>query len=158
MLSFRTAMSAGSFVNHSGCLFPGGPPICLIRSAISLSHYVPELHADQGAWREQLKSSAVRVQWDPERDLHLRPLSYRSLQLGLTGDATARYADEWITAIRDVTPLAHQVHALVRAGDLDEAARLLPSQTPYPTPDGLLDRLGALEEPGRPGDPGPARE
>ncbi|PIB04663.1 hypothetical protein B1C81_32355 [Streptomyces sp. HG99] len=97
-----------------------------------LSHYVPELYEDQAAWKRQLRQSPARVQWDPERDVRLNPLPYRSLQLGLAGDAAAWYADEWIVDIEDVTPLATQVHALVRAGDLDGAAALLPEERPYP--------------------------
>lgn len=79
--------------------------------------------------------------WDPERDLRLAPLPYRSLQLGLAGEAAGRYADEWTVAVTDVTPLARAMHALVRAGDLEGAARLLPGETPYPEADGLLDRI-----------------
>ncbi|WP_442819551.1 DUF4291 family protein [Streptomyces sp. NBC_01230] len=41
---------------------------------------------------------------DPERDLHLRPLTQRSLQLGLSGEAVGRHADEWTVAVSDVTP------------------------------------------------------
>jgi hypothetical protein len=76
----------------------------------------------------------VRVQWDPERDLHLNQLPYRSLQLGLAGDASRRYVDEWIVGLTDVTALAHQVRDLARAGDLDGARALLPVERPYPSP------------------------
>ena len=81
------------------------------------------------------------MQWDPERNLRLQPLPYRSLQLGLSGEAARRYADEWTVSIRDVTPLAHEIHALVRAGDLDSAARLLPEERPYPVDEELLAHL-----------------
>ncbi|MCA1219133.1 DUF4291 domain-containing protein [Streptomyces sp. 8L] len=97
-----------------------------------LSHYVPRLHGDHDAWRRTLKSSPARVQWDPERDLHLRPLPHRSLQLGLSGPMTRRYADDWVHSIRDVTPLARTIHALVREGDTARAADLLPRERPYP--------------------------
>ncbi|MFE9449387.1 DUF4291 domain-containing protein [Streptomyces sp. NPDC006739] len=108
-----------------------------------LSSYVRGVHPDRGAWQRQLKRAPARVQWDPERDLHLRALPYRSLQLGLCGEAARRYADEWTVAIRDVTPLAHEIHALVNGGDLGSAARLLPRERPYPVEDGLLaDLLG----------------
>ncbi|MFF5495096.1 DUF4291 domain-containing protein [Streptomyces aquilus] len=100
-----------------------------------LSSYVHGVHPDRATWQRQLKRSPARVQWDPERDLRLNPLPYRSLQLGLSGEAARRYADEWAVAIRDVTPLAHRIHALVRDGDLDSAARLLPSERPFPTPE-----------------------
>ncbi|MFE7933974.1 DUF4291 domain-containing protein [Streptomyces sp. NPDC057456] len=106
-----------------------------------LSHYVPELHADQASWKRQLKRTPARVQWDPERDLRLRPLPYRSLQLGLTGEATVRYADEWIVAIDDVTPLAREVHGHVHAGELERAAALLPGERPYPVAEDVLTRL-----------------
>ena len=100
-----------------------------------LSSYVREVHPDRATWQRQLKRSPARVQWDPERDLRLRPLPYRSLQLGLSGEASRRYADEWTVAIRDVTPLAHEIHALVKDGDLDSAAKLLPPERPFPTPE-----------------------
>ncbi|MET8945962.1 DUF4291 domain-containing protein [Streptomyces sp. NPDC004542] len=100
-----------------------------------LSHYVPELHGDQAEWKRRLRRAPARVQWDPERDLHLRPLPHRSLQLGLAGEAAARYADQWIVGIEDVTPLSRQVHSLVRCGELDRAAALLPVERPYPVGD-----------------------
>ncbi|WP_406494224.1 DUF4291 domain-containing protein [Streptomyces sp. NBC_00846] len=97
-----------------------------------LSHYVRGVHPDRGTWQQRLRRSPARVQWDPERDLRLNRLTYRSLQLGLSGEAARRYADEWAVSIRDVTPLARRIHELVSAGRLDEAAELLPRETPYP--------------------------
>ncbi|MEV7072712.1 DUF4291 domain-containing protein [Streptomyces sp. NPDC093990] len=106
-----------------------------------LSHYVPGLHSDRAAWQRQLKRAPVRVQWDPERDLHLRSLPYRSLQVGLSGEAVRRYADEWTVAVRDVTPLAHEIHALVCGGDPASASRLLPRERPWPVGDAQLAHL-----------------
>ncbi|MFC7792312.1 DUF4291 domain-containing protein [Streptomyces cinereoruber] len=108
-----------------------------------LSHYARGFHPDRDAWQRRLRESPARVQWDPERDPRLNPLPYRSLQLGLAGEASRRYADEWTVSITDVTPLAHRVHALVRAGDVDGARELLPREEPYPEPEGLLDHLRA---------------
>ncbi|WP_225839088.1 DUF4291 domain-containing protein [Streptomyces sp. NK08204] len=108
-----------------------------------LSHYAPGLHANQDAWKQQLRRSPARVQWDPERDLRHNPLPYRSLQLGLAGEAAARYADEWITGIEDVTPLATEIHALVRAGESQKATALLPRERPYPVAEELLAPLRA---------------
>ncbi|MBV6696821.1 DUF4291 domain-containing protein [Kitasatospora aureofaciens] len=106
-----------------------------------LSHHAPGLHPDRASWQRALKRAPARVQWDPERDLHLQPLPHRSLQLGLTGEAAHRYADEWIVAVTDVTPLAHEIHTLVRARDLTSAQQLLPDETPYPVSDDLLAHL-----------------
>ncbi|WLQ66382.1 DUF4291 domain-containing protein [Streptomyces sp. NBC_01201] len=107
-----------------------------------LSHYVRGVHPDQATWRRNLRRSPTRVQWDPERDLHLNALPHRSLQLGLSGEAARRYADEWLVSVTDVTPLAHEIHALVRTGETDRASALLPVETP-------LTGLGAPVPAGR---------
>ncbi|CAI7872046.1 unnamed protein product [Closterium sp. NIES-53] len=79
-------------------------------------------------------ASQVVVQWDPERDLLLNRLNYRSIQIGLRGDVAAAYArGEYIERIADVTELFREVHRLgVREGRVEEAARLLPAEAEYP--------------------------
>ncbi|MEU6106748.1 DUF4291 domain-containing protein [Streptomyces flaveolus] len=106
-----------------------------------LSHYEQGLHSDRATWKRQLTRAPARVQWDPERDLHLQPLPHRSLQLGLTGEAAHLYADEWIVSITDVTPLARTIHAHVRDGELDVARQELPCERPYPVKDTALAHL-----------------
>ncbi|MFS8204201.1 DUF4291 domain-containing protein [Streptomyces sp. CWNU-52B] len=106
-----------------------------------LAHYEHGLHPDRASWKRRLKQAPARVQWDPERGLHLQPLPHRSLQLGLTGEAAERYAEEWIVSINDVTALAHAIHAQVKDGALDAAQRLLPAELPYPSDDTLLTHL-----------------
>ncbi len=96
-----------------------------------LSHYVRGVHPDAAAWKRALRQAPARIQWDPERDLDLNPLPYRSLQLGLSGDTARRYADEWTVSIRDVTARAREIHGLVRAGERAAAAALLPPERPY---------------------------
>ncbi|WP_137989234.1 DUF4291 domain-containing protein [Streptomyces vilmorinianum] len=108
-----------------------------------LSHYVRGFHDDQAAWKRELRQSPARVQWDPERDPRLNALPYRSLQLGLAGEASRLYADEWTVSVRDVTPLAHEIHALVREGRLDEARTRMPEERPYPAGPELLGHLVA---------------
>lgn len=57
------------------------------------------------------------------------------------GVSAERCADEWMVSISDVTPLAHEIHALVDNGDLDSAARRLPEERPYPAEDELRAHL-----------------
>jgi hypothetical protein len=109
----------------------------------SLSHFDRDQHHDQASWARLLKVSPTRVQWDPERSLSLQPLPYRSLQLGLQGEAVDRYVDEWIVTVTDVTPLAHKIHDLMRSGDQWAAASLLPAERPYPMPDQISKAIGA---------------
>ncbi|AXO38156.1 DUF4291 domain-containing protein [Micromonospora sp. B006] len=99
-----------------------------------LSSHDPRLHPDREAWRRGLRVSPVRVQWDPERSLRLAPLPYRSLQVGLSGEAVHRYVDEWVLGLTDVTGLARSVHDRLTDGDEAGAAALLPVERPYPLP------------------------
>ncbi len=97
-----------------------------------LSHYDADRHADQRSWAAHLRTSPVRVQWDPERSLTLQALPYRSLQVGLSGEAVRRYVEEWTVAITDVTALAVEIRGLLQAGDDAGAVALLPTERPYP--------------------------
>ncbi|GAA3837769.1 DUF4291 domain-containing protein [Saccharothrix violaceirubra] len=109
----------------------------------ALSHFVPAVHGDQDAWDAAVKACPVRVQWDPERTLRHGPLTHRSIQIGLRGEAVRRYVAEWITGITDVTDVMRAVGGLVSAGRLDEATALLPVERPYRLPAALATRLGA---------------
>lgn len=110
-----------------------------------LSHYDPDLHTDRRAWTKRLRTSPVRIQWDPERDPHLRPLPHRSLQIGLSGIAVHLYIDDWIVTLTDITATAHTIHALFRAGDTTTAS-LLPTERPYPVPEALAARTSTTTE------------
>jgi hypothetical protein len=108
-----------------------------------LSHFDRAHYADRQAWARQLAASPVRVQWDPERSLQLGALAHRSLQVGLSGEAVARYVDEWTVSITDVTPVARAIHELIRAHDEAGATALLPVERPYPLPAGIAAVIGA---------------
>ncbi|MFE1571912.1 DUF4291 domain-containing protein [Comamonas odontotermitis] len=81
-------------------------------------------------WAKVKDASPVRIQWDPERDLFLQPMGYRTIQIGLGKDAVRRYVSQWIRRISEVTPLAHEIHNLVRQGRLLEAKEKLPVERP----------------------------
>lgn len=95
--------------------------------------------------QESLKSSPVRVQWDPERSLHLQALPHRSLQLGLAGEAVDRYVDEWTVTIVDITPTVRRIRDLLTAGDHLAAAAHLPTEHAYLLPEHLGVRIGASQ-------------
>lgn len=81
-------------------------------------------------WVSKKVGSPMRIQWDPERDLLLRPLIHRAIQIGLSKEAVSRYVSEWICGISDATPLAHEIHKLVQTNKLEEALAKLPVQRP----------------------------
>lgn len=64
-------------------------------------------------WKRSLDRSEVRYQWDPDRDLSLRPLERRALQLGIRGSMVHNYVNSWILELEDVTELAHSIQVAV---------------------------------------------
>ncbi|BAQ71864.1 putative uncharacterized protein [Pseudomonas sp. Os17] len=99
-------------------------------------------HADESMskeeWLKLKDQSPVRIQWDPERDLYLRPQEHRAIQIGLSKEAVQLYVNQWIKRITDVTPLAHEIHRLIEGGDLEKAYSLLPQERKYPI---MVERL-----------------
>ncbi|GAA4896746.1 DUF4291 domain-containing protein [Stackebrandtia albiflava] len=103
----------------------------------ALSHFDRAGYPDAPSWRAAVKANPVRVQWDPERDVRLRPLPHRAIQIGIGGAAVARYVDEWTVRITDVTDLMTEVGRLASIGAVDEAVRLAPAERPYPLPEDM---------------------
>jgi hypothetical protein len=102
--------------------------------AWALRHSAPS-HPEEGMsehdWRVLMERSPVRVQWDPERDLDLRPLSHRTIQIGLRGEAVERYVEQWIQKVSDISGLASRICSLVEAGQREKATDLLPVERAY---------------------------
>jgi len=108
-----------------------------------LSDYDRAVYPDAVQWRRRMKTTCVRVQWDPERDLHLQPLDHRAIQVGLTGEAVARYTNDWIVSIAEETARMKQVRTLLAAGDEGGARAILPVEMPYPVHPELAALIGA---------------
>ncbi|MEU6562015.1 DUF4291 domain-containing protein [Nocardia nova] len=107
----------------------------------AFSHFDQKTHQSQEQWKESLQAP-VRIQWDPERDIHLNPLSYRSIQIGLSAEAVRLYCDDWITDIEDITAAVHDRKYSLDSGNEDRARSLLPNEQPYPISEDLKTHLG----------------
>src|SRR5271170_1386964 len=78
------------------------------------------------------EGASVRVQWDPERDMKFKPLEWRSIQIGLSGDAVKNgLLNGSILRIEDFTETATKIGGLVELGQLAATEALLPSERPY---------------------------
>lgn len=96
-----------------------------------ISHFDPDSYASGEAWKKAAEASDIRIQWDPERDIYLNRLNYRTIQIGLRNQAVEQYCKDWIVNITDITDKVHQIDACIANGDLDTAYRLLPVEKPY---------------------------
>jgi hypothetical protein len=108
-----------------------------------LSDFDPAVYADHEAWEERMRSTPVRVQWDPERSLTLERLDHRSIQIGLRGAAVERYVADWIVGLQDITPLVHEMRGYLEVGALEAVQWLLPQETALVLPAGVAAVIAA---------------
>lgn len=109
-----------------------------------LSHFEPKVYTSNEEWLSKKQNAPVRIQWDPERDIWLNKLDYRSIQIGLSGEAVKRYVNNWIVGIKNITPLCNEIQTALKDKKTDQAMNMLPDEKVYPLPDHLEYNIGIL--------------
>lgn len=82
-------------------------------------------------WKRKIKESDVVIQWDPERDIFLNKLNYRTIQIGLRNQAVIDYCQKWIVNISDLTKDVRHIYKLIKSDNVSEAIGLLPKERVY---------------------------
>ncbi|AFY57733.1 hypothetical protein Riv7116_5353 [Rivularia sp. PCC 7116] len=85
----------------------------ILKQAIPTS-FDRDIFASERDWKRSLDKSEVRYQWDPDRDLSLRRLEHRALQLGIRGSVVQSYANNWIIKVEEVTQLARDIQNAIK--------------------------------------------
>jgi hypothetical protein len=98
-----------------------------LAAAVPSSH-VRELHATREEWQQAVAASDVRMQWDPDHAPDGTPLERRAVQLGLRGEALARYARDQIVSIEDISADVAREREHLRSG----ATLCVPRERVYP--------------------------
>ena len=105
------------------------------------SSYDPAVYGSEAAWKSALQRSDVRLQWDPDHDPSGARSERRAIQLGLRGEALARYAREWILEIEDVSDFVREQRAHATAARYERL--VTPRGAVYPVTDAAVAaRLG----------------
>ncbi len=98
---------------------------------------------DDEEWQKLKSSKPVRIQWDPERDIHLNPLHSRTIQIGLSNEAVVKYTQQWIQNITDITEFVQGLEMRMRKGETKQVMDLLPAERVYPLPMTIAEIIGA---------------
>jgi len=109
----------------------------------SLSHFDSTLYHNLEEWEKIKRASPVIIQWDPERDILLNKLNYRTIQIGLTPNAAKCYVEQWITNISDVTPLVRNIKSAFDNNNQLHANSLLPIEKVFPLSNPVKQKIGA---------------
>ena len=111
----------------------------ILRRAVH-SAFVPEVYATPEDWQRAVARSNVRLQWDPDHGPSGGPVERRAIQLGLRGEALARYAEEWLLDVEDISKFVREQRA---NAEPPHEGLLTPREEVYPVADPVVaSRLG----------------
>ncbi len=74
------------------------------------ANYQPALYKTQENWKSQLKTSEVRIQWDPDHNPSGAKLERRAVQIGIRGAMLQKFNNEFINEIIDLTDFVKEQH------------------------------------------------
>lgn len=100
----------------------------MVKNAV-LSSYQEGVCGSHEEWKAQIHNSDIRCQWDPERDIFGNALNYRSLQIGIRGEALQKYVDEWIVNLADITEYVNDLR--IKRDMRQDISDLLPDEKVY---------------------------
>jgi hypothetical protein len=93
------------------------------------------------AWKQELATKNVRLQWDPDHSPYGGKLIRRALQLGLKNATLEQFGKEQITRIEDITHFVQQQKAHVDNRQLEEL--FVPQERVYTVADATIaHRIG----------------
>ncbi len=84
------------------------------------SSYIEEVYKTRENWKEKLKTSQVRLQWDPDHNPHGEKIERRAIQIGIKGNLLEEFGKEWIISIEDITEFAHEQKAILDSKKMDD--------------------------------------
>jgi Domain of unknown function (DUF4291) len=95
------------------------------------SGYNSDIYPTEKDWKQSVRNSDVRLQWDPDHSPSGGKLARKAIQLGLRGDTLAAYAREWIISISDISEFVREQQRNI--SDFDRL--IVPTETIYPVTD-----------------------
>jgi len=101
----------------------------IVKNAV-LSTFSKEVHGTKENWKEELKKSKIRCQWDPERDIYGNALTHRTIQLGIKGKASWDYVYDWIVNITEITQTVTDIREAIAEKRFSND--MLPVELEYP--------------------------
>lgn len=79
-------------------------------------------------WQEAVKTSNVRLQWDPDHDPYGNKLERRAIQIGLRNEFSRSFAKTDILQIENISPFVAEQYEFVKKNELDQL--IIPEEKP----------------------------
>ncbi|MBF9003322.1 DUF4291 domain-containing protein [Vibrio nitrifigilis] len=85
--------------------------------------------ADLSIWKQKVRESDIRLQWDPDHDPFGSNLKRRAVQIGIRGSTLRKFNSDWITNIEDVSNFVEQQKRNIDNNNI--SSLILPKERPY---------------------------
>ncbi|SEP13044.1 protein of unknown function [Flavobacterium sp. CF108] len=89
-------------------------------------------------WQTEVKTSSVRLQWDPDHDPYGGKLERRAIQIGLRDDFIKSFTKEDILLIEDISGFVQEQYEFVQKKQLENL--LIPAEKPLVFQDEELNK------------------
>ncbi len=93
------------------------------------SSYDDSIEISREEWQSQVKTSSVRLQWDPDHDPYGNKLERRAIQIGLRDDFIKSFANEDIVLIEDISGFVKEQYEFVQNQELEKL--MIPAEKPF---------------------------
>lgn len=93
------------------------------------SSYDASLGISREEWQTQVKTSSVRLQWDPDHDPYGNKLERRAIQIGLREDFIKSFAKKDIVLIEDISDFVKEQYSFVQNRQLEKL--IVPAEKPF---------------------------
>ena len=105
------------------------------------SKFIPTVYRSQKEWKEAVRRSPVRLQWDPDRNPMGEKLERRAIQLGLRGETLRNYSRDWILKIEDISDFVKQQRSYQEPSQWTNL--ITPLENIYPVANSeIIEKLG----------------
>ncbi|NMH88978.1 DUF4291 domain-containing protein [Flavivirga algicola] len=93
------------------------------------SSFQNSIYGNRKEWEEAVKTSNIRLQWDPDHDPYGAKQERRAIQIGIRNEEIKRFSKDDILEIHDISSFVSDQYQYVLKKDLDKL--LIPEEKPY---------------------------
>ncbi len=91
-----------------------------ILSQATFSSYKKELYVSEEIWRNELESTEVRLQWDPDHDPFGLKETRKAMQIGMKGEVLKKFCTVWLLKVEDITDFVKAEYKKVLVKNIDD--------------------------------------
>jgi hypothetical protein len=93
------------------------------------SSFQNDIYGSKEEWQAAVKSSNIRLQWDPDHDPYGNKLERRAIQIGIRNQEIVKYAKDDILEIEDISEFVKEQHRFVLNKELNKL--LIPEEKSF---------------------------